>query len=110
MVERAAASGVARAAGETPAQYAIRLRDFLMVSAAASPAEPDESTEGATASEASPLTAEQSQSTHGSAEVSELTNAFMRIRYARQVATAPEASALATIWQKISDRLQLTKR
>ncbi len=120
MVERAAASGAARAVGETPLHYGQRLGDLLLAR------EERESTP----TEIHREMHEESDGTDGTAtghtpedtghmpegkgmvmtgDIRNLTEAFVQIRYAKRVATAVEASKFAIIWQKISERLQGTK-
>jgi len=101
-VEQAAEVGVARTAAETPLQYAIRLRQYFKTNPEATAGE----------EEIEPLTSNIAKDTadlRDATNVDDLTMAFLRTRYTKQSTTALEANAIATIWQKIRKRLQMTK-
>ena len=109
MIESAAASGAARAVGETPLQFGQRLGEFLIIreERVTEPTKTD--AEGDDESGEATVHAPEEKGIALTGEVSDLTEAFVQIRYAQQVATAKEASKFAAIWQKISKRLQVTK-
>ncbi len=109
MVEGAAASGAARATGETPLQFGQRLGDFLRIREERMAASPATDAEGDEESSTTTVHSLEDKSIAVTGEIRDLTEAFVQIRYAKQKATAAEASRFATIWQKISKRLRMTK-
>jgi len=115
MVERAAASGAGRAAGETPLHYGRRLSEFLRTRTAEqtppTAGSPEQRLPTASAAD-STQPGKQSTSTEDvvAGEVLDLTDAFVQIRYAKGATTVEEASKFALIWQKISERLKGTDR
>ncbi|MCB0061054.1 MAG: DUF4129 domain-containing protein [Caldilineaceae bacterium] len=103
MLERAKESGIERATGETPLQYAPRLGQRMSRPPVTQPEQPNQPTLPAQADAATQDTTDYTQ------QVQELTTAFVRTRYAKGEIAEQEATALERIWDKVNTRLRMTK-
>ncbi|HRW05137.1 MAG TPA: hypothetical protein P5121_08600 [Caldilineaceae bacterium] len=115
-VEEAAANGFMRAAGETPLQFAARLRAHLTAQSTISTEEsinesPDRQRLHETPRNQLPaLDPDRPNAETDGENVNRLTEAFLQTRYTNRRATESEAVRSASIWERLRKRLQMTKQ